>query len=140
VNKELFEAILNACKENNIKIIKPYRIEEGGRVGADADFQLNIMKDHYKEKYSVNSGFGGDVERSLTKADTFKEFIELLIEKSKNKDLQFVQLVMPRRAVEFAEMIDTQDVLIRHIIDYLPMSDILIDRWDILIKLHNKVS
>ena len=140
MNKELFDAILKACKENDIKIITPYRIADGGKVGAEADFQLNIMKDYAKEKYSVNVGYGGEVERALTKEDAIKEFIELLIEKSKGKDLQFVQMVMPRLAVEFAEMTDTQKLLIRHIIDYLPMSDMLIDRWDILIKLHNKVS
>jgi len=138
-NKELFDAILNAIKANNIKLVRPYRIEDGGKIGSDADFQLNIMKQHNVEKYTVNGGFSVEFEKFLTKEDAIAEFIEILIEKSKDKDIQFVQLVLPRLAVEFSEMIDTQSILIRHLIDYLPESDMLIDRWDILVKLHNKV-
>ncbi len=134
MNRELFLAIFNACKDNDIKINRPYRLPDGGSVGDPADFQLYIIKEYNAEKYTVNNS-----NVVLTKTNAIEEFVEILIEKSKGKDLQFVQMVMPQLAVEFAEMTDTQRILIRHIIDYQSMSDILIERWDILIKLNDKV-
>lgn len=137
MNKELLDLILNTCKTENIKILKPHRIEEGGKIGYDADYQICISREYKTEKYFISPHLTDNIIKYITKEEALKYFIDNIIEKSKNSNLQFVSLVLPHRAVELAEMVDVHDVLIRHLIDYLVASDTLIDRWDVLIKLHD---
>ena|SRR5258706_14373267 len=140
-NDELFDAILKACKENEIEIDECLKIEAGGKIGVEATHQFNIMKDFRSNEYSCSRGVGGSTIFNLTKEDAIKQFVSYMIDVVRpNKSiLKFISLVIPKKAVEKAELLEKDNILIRYIIDYLPQTDSFCHRWDILIKVYANV-
>ena len=136
---QLFEAILKACKENDIKILEPLNMGvDGGKVGSEADHQLNIIHDLDDKSYCANFSPAAKMNYDLTKQNAIAEFIAMLINVSKGHNLKFVSLVVPKKAVEKADQIIKDNIFIRYIVDHMPQSDSLAERWDILIKKVNK--
>ena len=116
MTNELFEAILKACKENNIEITEPLNMGvDGGKVGREADHQLNIIHDLGDKRYCANFGPAAKMYYDLAKQNAIAEFIAMLINVGKTHNMQFVSLVVPRKAVEKAEQIIKDNIFIRYI-------------------------
>jgi hypothetical protein len=134
---DLTTAILKATSDNKIEIINPNIISDnlGGKVNTDADFQLNIMSEWKSGKYFFNrSVAGGMDDNPLTKDQAISAMCKCLTNLFKNHKLQFISLVIPKRAVEVSGYSIINGVWIRYLIDYLPSTDALWERWDILVK------
>ena len=132
---ELFEVIIKSCEENNIEIIGPNDMkDDGGKIGYEADHQLNIIHELGSNVYSFNFGPAGNTNYKLTRNNAIAEIGAALIGVSRGYNLQFVSLVVPRKAVEIANQVLKDKIFIRYIVNYMPMSDCLAERWDILIK------
>lgn len=128
---ELFDAIVNC----GIELVEPNNLgDNGGKIGYDADHQLNIFHEIGNDKYSFNFGPVGKTNYYLTRECAINEFIASIINISKNYKIQFVSLVVPKKAVDIAQQTLNNKIFIRYIVDYMPQSDCLAERWDVLIK------
>lgn len=104
------ENFVKELKQRNIEILSPIYIVNGGKIGFNATHQFVVNKEEH-----------------------YKELVDKCLEVSPNK-LQFVELIIPTKAVEKSELLKSDNVLLR----YIEMIDIRTDepmeRWDALIK------
>ncbi len=49
--------------------------------------------------------------------------------------MRFHEWVLPRNAVEFAASYRSYNVIVRYLIDYIPNSDELYERWDVMVEI-----
>jgi len=130
--ENLAERLFCDLRNANVKIEAPLYVQEGARIGFDgASNQYFIAgKD---DKYICGEGLGWlvGVEFNLSFTEAYNEFLEKI---KALGHVKFYSMVVPNKAVEEAKLEEFENVVSRYIKDYLPQSDKLAERWDVLVK------
>ncbi len=127
-NENLAERIYVDLKNAGYKIKLPSYQIDGHRIGDDGARQFVISEN--RGEFGFCEGPALMVDK-LSFTDAYQQLLEKI--KSLGNELKFYQLVLPRRGVTECRLDDFDRVVTRYIVDYLPNSDDLYARWDVLV-------
>lgn len=115
----------------NVPVTEPNITEDGSKFGGSIS-QFNISRLINTNEYSVGIGPAIDSEHKLSLEDAIQKIADLI-----NKDgctVRFHSLYLPRHDSHEAKQHQTENVVSRRLIDYLPMRDQLIERIDVMVE------
>lgn len=122
------ERLFCDLRNHKVKIEYPFYVVEGAKIGDDGvDYQLNIFG--VNNKYSFNVGVAGEIGQ-LTFSAAYQLMLTKLIEM---ENIKFFSLVIPKRGVVDTKLEEFERVVSRYIKDYLPGTDEVAERWDIMV-------
>lgn len=123
------DKIIIALKEHNISMIADNRYPN--QLSDVSKKQFTI----YKMNGTYNVGTGpvfGEGEFIFNQNEAIEKLILNIITISNN--IRSYLLVIPTKAVESCEVYVREGLIVRYLKDYLPNSDVFLERWDILIS------
>ena len=119
-------------------IVEEYIIEDGSKIGDFKNmYQMHIWRILGTDECLIEYG---PAMRGISRSDEFISLDDAIIKLAKmisslGNKIRFHGLVVPRKAVEKAELFQTHGVVSRYIVDYLPSSDNLAERWDVMVEI-----
>jgi|Laugrespbdmm15dd_1035085.scaffolds.fasta_scaffold29520_2 hypothetical protein len=134
LNENFAERLFCDLRNANIVIGKPQYVMEGAKISDYPNsFQFNIMG--IRGKYKSSEGIEVSIDNIEKEGLTFTEaYIQFLSKIEELEHVKFYSLVVPRRAVIEAKLEEFEKVVSRYIQDYLPATDQIAERWDVLVQ------
>lgn len=133
-NENFAERLFCDLKNAGIKIEKPTYVESGARFGKVNCKQLVLFGN---KSYDISNGPNIGIITELptkTFTEAYNELLKLIKDYIENGNVKFYSLVIPRNAVMETRIEEFETVVTRYIKDYAPMSDEIVERFDILIE------
>lgn len=143
--ENIAERLFVDLKNLETKIEKPEYVIDGAKIGQVSSIkgvisspaqQFTIFGVKHGKEYKYNFGkgfnFNSTEEEWVTFTEAYLEFLEAI--KSLGSNLKFYNLTIPRKGVIDVKLEEFETVVVRYIKDYLPQSDELVWRWDVLIS------
>lgn len=129
LRENLAERLFCDLKNAEIKIEKPNYVIDGAKIG-DYPNMEQVVLSCLRNKYNFNKGPACDCgDKTFTQAYTeLSDYIKEM------KAVRFHSLVLPKRGVIAVDLIEYESVTSRYIKDYLPNSDDVLERWDLMVQ------
>lgn len=120
--------------------IKPYAISEDGHSAYKTiDMEGNDgnqfhLKETGDETFEIGSKY------VVVTVSSFEQAFDTLVHMIRSfringaETLKFFSPIIPKRAVVFANLETCENINCRYMIEYLPMSDVIAQRWDVIIS------
>lgn len=128
-NENFAERLFCDLRNAEIKIVKASYQTDGHRIGDGPLMkQLHVNELAGKFNFSYGPAFQNG---ELTFTQAYQDLLTVI--KSIGPELKFYSLVIPRKACVEARLEEFDKVVTRYIVDYLPISDQVAARWDVLV-------
>jgi hypothetical protein len=130
------ERLFVDLKNNNIEIEKPKFWMDGCKIGSVPNTKQLVLFG-MNDKYCYGQGPGIPVDDvpyvfKYTFTEAYNNFLEAV--NDCGPVIRFHSLIIPRKGVIEVKLEEFETVISRFIIDYLPMCDDKLERWDVMVE------